>query len=240
MPQSVSWTHTHRQQSSADRVVRRQLPDNKGFPAFEALGRPDLARLVVPFEHACVLGQLEPRRFAAREDVHVGRDRRGIVERTGAEQHRVARSRVVLVPQRGPAFLAAEDIVRFAAAAGWDGKRHGRLTIQLDELAFDPQIDRERGAADLLTIAAMAGMDNHRRVGQPVTHRTARATALKAHLPLPLEDQPRPDHPGLPQRRLRFQLQHNRQPPGRRQSDGFRRRNFEHPPSGWHRPVAQG
>src|SRR5260370_17988742 len=69
--------------------------------ALAAFGRPEFGELVECRECRDAVRQLDPRQFAADEDVDVGRDRVGLVERPGAQQHGVARRGAVFAVARG-------------------------------------------------------------------------------------------------------------------------------------------
>ena len=145
-----------------------------------AFFRPELGELVEGLEGRDAGGELNPRQLAAGEDVHVGCDLLRAVERAGAQQHGVARRRMVFAPQRGAALGATEDFVRLAAAGG-QHDRSGARVVGFDKAPLDPDVEREGAAGEALAVAAVAGVDDQRRRGQPIAHCAARAPALAFH-----------------------------------------------------------
>src|SRR5438477_537731 len=77
------------------RKERSGLAGDIAAQPFAARLGPHLGELVEALEAARPGGQLEPRQLAAGEDVDVRGERFGPVERPGAQQHRVARRRMV-------------------------------------------------------------------------------------------------------------------------------------------------
>src|SRR5208282_6842716 len=55
----------------------------------QAFGRPDFIDLVEDLKRRHVPGKLQPRQLAAGEDMHVGLDRIGLVERARANEPRI-------------------------------------------------------------------------------------------------------------------------------------------------------
>src|ERR1700710_1301658 len=142
--------------------------------AGQTLGRPFRLQLIEDLEDARILGQADPGKFRAREDVRAGRQRGRLVERADADEaHDFAAA--IITPQRGLAFGAARDDVR-AAGIGGRGDIFG-LALYGDPIGFDERVDDEGGAGLALAILAMAAVHEHRRGGEGVTDGAAGAAA---------------------------------------------------------------
>src|SRR5205823_11514567 len=79
-------------------IARSILPGDVAVEALAARFGPEFGELVERREGRDARRQLDPRQFAAGEDVDVGRDPLRLVERPRAQQHGVARRRVVFAP----------------------------------------------------------------------------------------------------------------------------------------------
>src|SRR5215472_9295616 len=149
--------------------------------ALPARLRPHVVHLVAGLERARILGQLQPREFAAGEDVHVGRDGVGIVERAGANEQSLAAGRDrVAAPDVGAALVAEERLVVLAGAT-FERDRSRSRTAGLDKFLLDPDVDHKRAAGDSLAVATMARMHDQRTIGQLVTYRSAGASTFEVH-----------------------------------------------------------
>src|SRR5579885_1207818 len=145
--------------------------------AREAFARPYLLDLVKALVGGCARGQLEPRKLAAREDMHVGGHGLRLVERPRPNEVRIRRS-VVVAPHVGAASAAEKHFVRPAASA-LERKRSGRGADRLHEPFFDPDVDHERPAGNPLAIPAMTGVHDQGIVAEPVADVPAGASAGK-------------------------------------------------------------
>ncbi len=86
--------------------------------ALFARSRPDVVDLVSRLERDRIVGQFYPRQLAPREQVNVGLDRGGIVERPGADEQRLtAGCDCVAAPYVGAAVGAEERLVILAGAS---------------------------------------------------------------------------------------------------------------------------
>jgi len=128
------------------RLLRSALAGDVAAQPLAARFRPYLGKLVEAFKAACPGRKLEPRQFAAREDMDVGLDRLRVVEGAGPQQHRVARRAVILAPHRGAAIGAAEDLLRPAAACR-DHHRAQFCMVGFDKALFDPDVQGKGAAA---------------------------------------------------------------------------------------------
>src|SRR5205823_6581563 len=115
---------------------------------------------------------------APREDVHVGPDRMRVVERSCADEERVAGG-LIPAPEIRAAGAAEEDVVVPPAAAGQAERL--RNAARLDELLLDPEVDHEGAAGEPLAVTAVAGVDDERAGAQLVAHGSARATTDQPH-----------------------------------------------------------
>src|SRR5208282_415814 len=159
---------------------RSGLPSAVATQPFLALGRPDLVDLVARLECRHALRQGQPRQLAARVDVNIRPDRVRCVERPGAHKQAVAGHDVIAAPQGGAAALAKEDVVVLAGTPR-QPERLRRHRAGFDELPLDPDVDHERTAGQTLTVATVTGVHDQRTLGQPVSDRSARASALEIH-----------------------------------------------------------
>jgi hypothetical protein len=75
--------------------------------AVEAGGRPELAGVIVGIEGRDAFGQGDPGQLGANIDVHIGRHRRGIVERADADEAQLGTGTAVNAPERYFAGAAA-------------------------------------------------------------------------------------------------------------------------------------
>src|SRR5438067_11638920 len=110
--------------------------------------------------------------------MYVGREYRGVVERTHAHEAN-GRASAVVAPQRRLAFRAAIDVVG-AAAFGRNGYRFGRTSQNFQPIGFDQCVDDESAPGLALAIAAVAAMHKHRFRAQAMAHTPARAPTLKS------------------------------------------------------------
>src|SRR6185312_15989406 len=102
--------------------------------------RPERALVVVDLERGLGVGDLDPRQLRAGEDVDVGRDVCGHVQRAGADEPDVLLG--VGAEDSHLAGWAAEDRLRAAVVAGHvDRLRIARK--QLDAAGLEQQVDAE-------------------------------------------------------------------------------------------------
>src|SRR5262249_13241027 len=84
-----------------------------------ALGRPHLIDLVIDSrERACAFGRIEPGPFASRENMEMGRDRRWVIQRTGADEKAVPWSSSIPAPQSRATAFAKKHFVGLSAPSG--------------------------------------------------------------------------------------------------------------------------
>src|SRR6516162_831178 len=145
-----------------------------------ALGRPDLVDLVARLKCRHTLRQGQPGQLAARVDVNIRFDRFGRVEGPGAHEQAVTWHDVIPAPQRGTASLAKGDVVVLAGASG-QPERFRSHRAGFDELLLDPDVDDERTAGQTLAVATVTCVHDQRALGQPVSDRSACASALEIH-----------------------------------------------------------
>jgi hypothetical protein len=148
------------------------LLSQRGVEAFEAGLGPKLAGIVVIPERRRSLRQIEPLRFRARVDVHVRFQRVRRVERADAHEAEIG-SMSVIAPDRRLTPGTAIDVVRTVLAR----YRHGHRVAaeEFDRLSLDDRVEYERAARQPLAIVAMAAVDEHWLVEEPVADGSARA-----------------------------------------------------------------
>src|SRR2546427_10271205 len=110
--------------------------------ALETFLRPMLRAVVVLFDGGDIRRENDPRLLRRREDVDVGRQAIGLIERAYANKaHRIACAGVI-APQSDMAGWAAGDLLSLAAVR----RRvyQFRLALQQDDaIGFDQRIQRE-------------------------------------------------------------------------------------------------
>lgn len=145
--------------------------------AGQALGRPGLPRVVVFGDCRRAFGQHDPGLLGGSEDVDVGRQAVGIVERADAhEAHGVAGTAIV-APHRDAARGAAPDLLAAAARR----RRHHRLRLaaqQLDAIGLDHGVERECRAGLALAPAAVTAMHEQRLCRHAISDLPAGAAAF--------------------------------------------------------------
>jgi len=131
----------------------------------EAFGGPELPRVVVDVERRHPLRQRHPRLLRAGEDVDVGRDARGLVERprTDERDDRIA----VVAVERDLALGTAEDGLRRAVVAE-HLDQPGLARRELDAVGLDQDVDRERAPGLPLAVEAMAAVHEKRVARQAI------------------------------------------------------------------------
>jgi hypothetical protein len=112
--------------------------------------------------------QLDPGHLRPREDVDVGRDARGIVERAAPDEPH-SRS-AVLAEDRDLACGAAVDLLNAAVVA----RRFDRVRLggeQLHAVGLDQRVDHEGAAGLPLAVQAVAAVDEHEASRETRAHR---------------------------------------------------------------------
>ncbi len=146
--------------------------------SLEARLRPVRVAVVVLVRRGHAGRDHDPRLLRHREDVDVGRQAVGLVERADAhETHRVAGARIV-APDRDAAMRAAADLLSPAAL----GRRRHHVDFAMGELhavGLDHRVQRVRGSGLALAPAAVAAVDEQRRGRHPVAHVATRASAVE-------------------------------------------------------------
>ena len=144
----------------------------------QARRRPEPAAVIIGLERRHALGQRHPGQFRAGVDMDVGRQRRGRVERPHPHEAQHVHRPAIIAPERDPAVRAAPDLLP-APALGRRQHRLRRAPERLDPVRLDQGVEHEGRAGLGLAAAAMAAMDEHRRVRQPVAHRRRTRSRLR-------------------------------------------------------------
>src|SRR6185312_1708245 len=153
-------------------------PRPQHTPPIQAVLRPMLLPVVILRHRRHAGWQQHPWLLRGGEDVDVGRETIGIVQRAHAhEADRVAGTAVV-TPQRDAAVRAAGDLLASAAVGR---RRHpfGFAGQQEHPFRLDHRVERERAAGFALAPAAMAAVHEQRRGGQAIAHRATVAAAVE-------------------------------------------------------------
>jgi hypothetical protein len=157
-------------------IVSSLFSTGERVEAFETRGRPQLLGVVIDVERGHRVGERHPRQLRAGEDVNVGRDCCGLVERAGADEpDREAR---VLAEDSCLAAGTTPDLLLLAAAAG-NGDRLQLSGEELDSVGLDQDVDDESAPGLPLTVQAVTAVDEERIGREAVANRSAGATALE-------------------------------------------------------------
>jgi hypothetical protein len=142
---------------------------------FETGGRPQSFRVVVHLERRRRVRKGDPGQLRPGEDVYVGHNARGQVERPAANEQHLRPS--VLAEDRHLAGRTAEDLLLAAIVARHlDWLRVARE--QLHTVGLDQQVDNECASGLPLAVQAVTAMREERIGRKPVANRSAGATTL--------------------------------------------------------------
>src|SRR5438874_2204899 len=135
----------------------------------------ELRQVIADLERRRRLWERQPADLRPREDVDVGRDRRGLVERAGAHEPHLGPR--VLAEDRDLAGRAPVDPLR-AAVVTRHVDRLRRAREQLDAVGLDQQVDDEGASGLPLAVQAVTAMREERIGCHPVTNRSAGASTF--------------------------------------------------------------
>src|SRR6266508_1643815 len=142
---------------------------------FETGSWPQGFRVVVHLERWHRLRERDPAQLGPGEDMNIGRDSRGVIERTAANEPHLGAS--VLAEDRHLTGRTAEDTLRAAVVAGHvDRLRVARE--QLHTVGFDQQVDDESATGLPLAVQAVTAMCEEQIGRKPVANRSAGAATL--------------------------------------------------------------
>src|SRR5271165_1079839 len=110
----------------------------------QACRRPYRSHVVVFVKGWLVCRQYHPRQFRTSEDVHVGRESRGVVERAYAHKTQTGTMPVV-APERRVARGTAVNVVR-APAVGRQRDGLRRAGIEVDPVRLNERVEHERAS----------------------------------------------------------------------------------------------
>lgn len=146
-------------------------------PALETCRGPQHLHVVVDVKCRDRFGQLNPRQPRTRENVRVGRQGSGIVQRANADEAK-RRASAVVAPNRGVANGASIDVV-WAAAFGGNGNRLGLTRNERNTIRLDHRVDYEGTPRLPLTVTAVTAIDEHRRGAELIPHGSASTTTFE-------------------------------------------------------------